>query len=133
MSNLVFLRRSHLQVELRCVSGTDYFDVRSRVDRRQNFLLPLRPEPLCGGLALFSRLGRLHAEYWSMAYGLRSDGDYPQVRFQRPSAGLSGAVDVEATPIGDRWWVADARGLYAYAALRLDDVELARTELADAW
>ena len=131
--NRVFLHRSHLVVELRSAAGTDYLDVRSRVDRRQGFLLPLRAVPLCGGLSLFSRLGRLHAEYWSMAYGQRLDGDLPVVRFEKVPAPGARFAEVSALPIGDRWWVADATGLFGRVALRREERDLARTELADRW
>jgi hypothetical protein len=65
----VRLTASRLQVELHEDGPLRVLDVRSLVDPRQAFLLPLPCAPAIEGLSLPSRLSRIHALYWALAYG----------------------------------------------------------------
>lgn len=121
-----------LEVQLHRHEGLPYLSVRSTLDKRQNFLLPLAGGSVLAGLFGCTRLSRLQSLCWGLAYGTGLPGD-ALLRFE--AGGLRHRQTVEAPihPLGARCWVAAAPGVPATAALVLDGDEVTGVRLADRW
>ena len=134
MTATVRLRQSRLIVAL-CMEGdSEYLLVQSGVDREQSFVLPLRDEPLCGGLSLHTRVGRLHALYWGLAYGAGPLDSTAQLRFEPDPVRRRAPVQGVIHPLADgRWWVADADGIFAQAVLSISGAGDTVIPLSDRW
>jgi hypothetical protein len=129
----VRLTASRLQVELHQNGTLRVLDVRSLVDPRQAFLLPLPCAPAIEGLSLPSRLSRIHALYWALAYGSSRLPVGCVVRFSTNTLRFRRTVVAVPHQLSTDCWVADAEGLFGTAATVVDDVETARVRLADHW
>ena len=112
------------------VRGTDQLHVHSLVDDQQRHVLPLRPELLCGGLALYTKLGRLHAIYWSIAYGVGPLSRSDVISFSTDQLRYRETTNIAPIPMGDRCWVAAVHGSYTSAGFHRGGVELASVGLA---
>ena len=119
-----------LAVEVR---GTDQLHVQSLVDDRQSYVLPIRPELLCGGLACYTKLGRLHAIYWSIAYGVGPISRSDVISFSTDQLRYRVTTNIAPIPVGDSAWVAAAHGSYTSAGFHRGGVELASVRLAGWW
>ncbi len=111
----------------------DFLHVRSTIDTRQGYLLPLRPERLCGGLSLFTRVGGLHALFWALAYGAGPLEVSDVIHFATADLRHRTTTSVEPRPVGQHHWVAAAPGSYAWAAFERDGVQLASGRISDRW
>lgn len=111
-----------------------YLDLRSRIDPRQSFLLPVGHAPVIAGMALWTPLGRIHALYWGLAYGR---GELPAgstVRFDADGPCAHRSVVAAVVSLGDGGWVAAAEGVFAAATVVSGDgVDVARTDLSTHW
>lgn len=109
-----------------------FLDVRSQLDARQQFLLPLVDGQLAG-LTLTTRLGRWHGLPWALAYGSDVPSERSAVRFTSSSLRFRQCAEVTPVRLAERCWVAAATGLFDSVALVTNDVESARVALADRW
>jgi len=127
----VVLARARLAVELRLSGGLAFLDVCSGVDSAQGFLLPVSHRPVLAGVSSYTRLGRLHAVYWALAYGI---GEIPEVvRFEAATLRYRRSVEVRPDLMGGDCWVAAADGVFGSAALLTAGCETHRVPLADRW
>ena len=110
-----------------------FLEVRSEIDPAQHFLLPLPSPPEIDGLAVPTRLGRLHALYWSLAFGTGTLSKGSLVRFQTDGIRYRRTVDVAPNQLGEQCWVAEAQGAFSTAATVAAEIETARVHLADRW
>jgi hypothetical protein len=90
---------------------------------------PLDDTWLSGALARFTRLGRWHALYWSLAYGhVRDDSPPVPVTFRTDSLRHQLAAAVPSVPLADRYWVADVDGIFDVVTVgRPDQVTASRS------
>lgn len=124
---------ARLTVGLRDEQGTPFLAVQSTVDPQQGFLLPLATAPVCAGLGLLTRLGRLHALYWGLAYGVGPVGPATRVRFETARLRYATSCEVPVHALGAGCWVAEAGGTYDRVVLLEHGVEVAAAPLADRW
>lgn len=124
--------QAHLEVELRQDGPLRFLLVRSRIDLAQAYLLPV---PALGvvGLAQHTRLGRLHALHWGLAYGRSAAGAECAVRFEDSARPQWRAATVRQRRLADDCWVADAEGVFDTAVLLAGDDRTCRVRLADRW
>jgi len=115
------------------VRGTDQLHVQSLVDNQQRYVLPLRPELLCGGLALYTKLGRLHAIFWSIAYGVGPISRSDVISFSTDQLRYRETTNTAPIPVGDSAWAAAVHGSYTSAGFHRGGVELASVRLAGWW
>jgi hypothetical protein len=108
-------------------------DVSSLVDRRHTFLLPVPPGSGLDGLSLASRLGRMHAVEWGLAYGSIRLPSGASVTFSPGTLRFCRTVEVAPVVLAEDCWLAEAEGLFTTAAVVVDGVETARTALMDHW
>lgn len=129
-TRVLVLSASHLLVELHDDGTLPYLDVRSVLDPTQAFLLPVPAPPAIDGLAMSTRLGRLHDLCWGIAWGSGVPPAGCVVTFS--SGGLRFRRSVQAVPhvVCDRCWLACAEGVFSTAATVVDGVETARVPLA---
>jgi len=120
-------------VELRRDRGLPFLDVRSRVDANQSLLLPLGHRPTVSGLSLHTRLGRVHALYWGLAYGSGQLPGPALVRFESGTLRYRTAVDAQPHQLDGQYWVVAAEGVFATATLVVGDHETERVRLAVCW
>lgn len=114
----VRLPAAQLTAEVHRNKDVDYLRLHHRHDLTRDLLLPLRPDPLCGALARFTRLGRLHALYWTLAYGFGS-AHRVSLDFSSPTR-FGRDAHIDARVLGDRYWIADVEGLYEHVEMMLD-------------
>ncbi len=127
----VMLPRVRLVVGLRRSAGVEFLDVKSLADPAQNLLLPVAHRPVVAGLSCFTAVGRFHAVYWALAYGL---GEPPDgVRFESGTLRYRREVDVAPNPVADGCWVAAAEGVFTTATVLVGNHATHRVRLADRW
>ncbi|MGZ6793381.1 MAG: hypothetical protein ACXVFV_10550 [Mycobacteriales bacterium] len=135
--NQVVVRRqlpsSRLVVELHEGGPLDHLDVRSAVDPAQALLLPLPVPPAIDGISLETRLSRLYALPWALAYGRGVLPAGAVVAFSTGSLRFRRTVRSTPVQLSQGCWVADAEGLFATAAVVVDGVVTTRAALADHW
>ena len=129
----VVLLRAHVDIQLKAYRGTPFLAVRSRIDPSQSFLLPARHRPTLSGLSVHTRLKRIHALYWGLAYGFGDLGQDAVVRFEPDPRRGGRRVDVAPQSLGHHYWVADAEGIFSSVAMLVGEQEAGRTQLADHW
>lgn len=115
------------------VRGTDQLHVQSLVGDQQSYMLPLRPKLLCGGLARHTKLGRLHAIYWSIAYGVGPISTSDVIAFSTDQLRYRETTNIAPIPVGDSAWAAAVHGSYTSARFHRGGVELARVRLTGWW
>ncbi len=127
----VLLPTAHLVVELHRQAGVEFLHVQSLVDPAQNFLLPVAHRPALAGLSGFTKVGRVHAVYWALAYGL---GEPPDgVHFESGALRYRREVVVTPNPIIDDCWVAAGGGVFTTAMALVGDDVTQCVGLADRW
>ena len=77
-----------------------------------------------------SRLGRIHARYWALAFGSTALPAAATVSFSTDSLRFRRTVTSIPQQLGEHCWVADAEGVFSTAATVVDGVETARIVLA---
>lgn len=127
------LPASRLVVRLREDDDLACLEVRSRLDRTQSFLLPLTQQPILAGLSMSTRLSRLHAHAWALAYGTGRLPEKCLLRFESDGLRYRRTYDAVPQRMGERLWVADAEGIFATVAAVTADIETARVRLAVRW
>jgi len=113
----VLLGHSQLSLRLAERRGIAVLEVRSRVDAGQCFHVPLDGRSVLAGLRSFTRLGRVHALSWALAFGV---GPLPlgaTVRFESGTLRHATSAETPAHLLARGCWVADARGVFARATL----------------
>lgn len=129
----VQLPSSRLLVTLHEGGPLEYLDVRSTVDPAQALLLPLPVPPAIDGISLETRLSRLYALPWALAYGRGVLPAGASVAFSTGTVRFRRTVRSSPVQLGQGCWVADVEGLFATAAVVVDGVVTARAALADHW
>lgn len=124
----IVLPHAHLRVELQ-QDGPGYLIAQSQIDPAQSYLLSLTGTRICG-LTQYTALGRIHALYWAMAYGVGPIPAASVIRFDSGTSRYRSTVEVTPMLLAADYWVADAEGIFATAALIHAGEEIARTELA---
>jgi hypothetical protein len=127
------LAAARLVVELHQDGELLFLDVRSVLDPRQAFLLPLPAPPAIDGLGLFTRLGRLHALPWGLAYGAGTLPAGAVVSFSSDTLRFRRSATASPVQLGELAWAAVAEGDFRTAATVVNGVETARVVLADRW
>ncbi len=127
----VGVSRTGLVVRLCCNGNLEFLDVRSVVDRAQGFLLPVGHRPALAGLASYTRLGRIRAVFWGLAYGFGAPPDH--VRFEAATLRFCRSVDVVPRRLSPDYWIAGAEGVFASAALLSGARETTKVVLPDRW
>ena len=112
----VLLAPARLVVELHDEDATPYLDVRSVLDPGQAFLLPLPPPPAIEGLALSTRLGRLHDLPWGLVWGSGVPPEGCVVTLGSDSLRFRRSAEVAPQVVSDRCWVACAEGVFSTSA-----------------
>ena len=126
----VALASARLVVELHEDGAVAYLDVRSVLDPGQAFLLPLPSPPAIDGLAMSTRLGRLHDLSWGLAWGSGVPPEGCVVSFSSDSLRFRRNTEVVPQVMADRCWIACAEGVFSTAATVAHGVETARIPLA---
>lgn len=128
----VSLPVAHLVAELHRQSGVEFLHVQSSVDPAQDFLLPVAHRPAVAGLSGFTAVGRVHAVYWALVYGV---GEPPDEVLLASGAALRWRREVVLTPIPvtDDCWVAASDGLFTTATIFVGDHVTHHVGLADRW
>ena len=129
----VRLTVSRLIVELIEDQSPKTLAVRSLLDPTQSFLLPVPAPPAIDGIAMFTRLGRLHSLDWALAYGAGTLSPDCVVTFSSASLRFRSTTTAPPIQLGPDCWVADAEGVFSSAATVTAGVETARVVLTDQW
>lgn len=129
----VALKATGLVVELRQDGDLQFLDVQSRIDPRQDFLLPVPPRPAFAGLSMHTRMGRLHAVCWGLVYGSSPLPDAGRVRFEADTLRYRQVAEVPVHRVSERCWVAGAEGVFSTAVLLTPDIEVGRVRLTSRW
>ena len=122
-----------LAVELRTEPGLRYLDVRSLLDPEQSFLLPLPSPPAIEGLALTTRLSRVHGLPWALAWGKGTPPEGCAVVFSSDSLRFRRSARVVPQLLGDEGWVAAVEGVFSSATTVVAGVETAHVLLANRY
>lgn len=94
--------------------GIRYLLLQSSLHASQTLLLPAGPTQPLQGLALHTRLGRLHARPWALVW---SPGAAPTGEVHLSSGELRWRREADATPVQlGPVWVAGAEGVYRTAS-----------------
>ena len=97
----------------------------------RDLLLPLREEPVCVAMACFTPLGRLHALYWSLAFGY-AEALPSQVSFSCPDRPYREGREADLVLLGNGWWLADVEGLFSCVTVISGGVTTAQVPIAPA-
>lgn len=100
------------------------------LDLRTSFLIGVMHAPVVEGFSSFTRLGRIHARCWAVAFGV---GQLPQsacVRFEAGTLRHATAAAAAIHRLPHDCWFAAAEGVFTTAALLVDGHERARTHLS---
>ncbi len=126
----VVLLRAHVDIQLTPTGEHRSWRCEVASIRASPFYCRRDTGPRCRD-SVHTRLKRIHALYWGLAYGF---GDLDQdavVRFEPDPRRRGPRVDVAPQSLGHHYWVADAEGIFSSVAMLVGDQEAGNTQLAD--
>ena len=110
--------------------GVVFVEGRDRLDSRTAFLVGVTHRPVVEGFSSFTRLGRVHARCWAVAFGVGQLAQSACVRFEAGTLRHATAAEAAIHGLPHDCWFTAAEGVFTTAALLVDGEERARTRLS---